>query len=216
MARLSVKPQHVAFVSQPWNQFQPPVEAGSIAIWTDQVARLLKKKYDVTVYAKRAEQRHKVHFDDHLIRYRFLSLRQDLRLHRSLKKYRVDQRGCLPIFASRSAFLFYSLKVAFDLRQAKIDLVHIHNLSQFVPIIRLLNPNIKIVLHMHCEWLSQLDPYYMAKRIKQCDLLLGCSDYISSCIRTRFKDCAVPVKTIANGVDPAVFKPEESSAALVM
>jgi glycosyltransferase involved in cell wall biosynthesis len=212
MLHVARQPPHIAFVNQPWNVFQPPVQSGSIAIWTDQVSRRLSPEYAVTVYAKNTPHQGALLSANHQIRYRFFSLRWDLQVHRGMKKLPVQRLGGLPLFASQSFFLFYALKVALDLRQSKIDLVHIHNLSNFVPIIRRLNPEIKIVLHMHCEWLSQLNPFHMEKRIRQCNLLLGCSQYIASLISLRFRGTRIPVKSIANGVAPTVFKPKAGAA----
>lgn len=209
---IHVTPQapRIAFVNQPWNAFQPPVQSGSIAIWTDQVSRCLSRKYALTVYARRVRPQASKLSADPLIRYRFFDMRSDLRLQRGLRATPVKRLGGLPSFASWWHYLIFALKIAIDLRHANIDLVHIHNLTQFVPIVRLLNPRIKIILHMHCEWLSQLDPRIMERRIRQCNLLLGCSHFIASRIRRCYPHSRVPVKTIANGVAPYIFKPGQN------
>jgi glycosyltransferase involved in cell wall biosynthesis len=97
--------------------------------------------------------------------------------------------------------LTHALQVAKDLRSQKCDVVHIHNFSQFVPIIRAFNPKIKIVLHMHCEWLTQLNPAMIKKRLMKTDLVIGCSEYITEKIRDRFPEFAQRCQTVFNGAD---------------
>jgi glycosyltransferase involved in cell wall biosynthesis len=95
------------------------------------------------------------------------------------------------------------------------DIIHIHNFSQFVPIVRTFNPRAKIVLHMHCEWLSQLNreavqqhPHSgIAKRIERADLIIGCSNHITNKIRDRFPSLAARCQTVYNGVDTTHFVP---------
>jgi glycosyltransferase involved in cell wall biosynthesis len=74
-----------------------------------------------------------------------------------------------------------------------------------VPIIRAFNPDIKIVMHMQCEWLTQLDPAMIARRLQQADLVIGCSDYIVDKIRKRFPQFADRCHIVYNGVDTNYF-----------
>ena len=71
-----------------------------------------------------------------------------------------------PFFSSNFVALEYILPIALDLRRNQVDIVHLQNFSQFVPIIRAFNPRIKIVLHMRCEWLSLLDREMIEPRIQ--------------------------------------------------
>jgi hypothetical protein len=47
-----------------------------------------------------------------------------------------------------------------------------------VPAIRTLNPNAKIVLHLHAEWFSQNDRATLARRLRDVDLVTTFSDYV--------------------------------------
>ncbi len=146
----------VAFVSQPWNKVVPPVESGSLAIWNYQVARRLSEFCDVAIYARSADTQK--HAEDHEgVHYRYIPTPLDARLLRLLGLSSRLRRSTRPYFSGGLYYIEYILRVSQDLRRMKYDLVHIWNLSQFVPIVRALNPGIKIVLHMQCEWLSQLD-----------------------------------------------------------
>jgi glycosyltransferase involved in cell wall biosynthesis len=117
----------------------------------------------------------------------------------------VQARRKRPYFASIFNDFTYSLKVAKDLQTEKCDIVHIHEESEFISIIRALNPRIRIVLHMHCEWLSQLDHNMIEHRIRKADLILGCSRYITDKIRQSFPSLAGRCQTLYNGVDLATF-----------
>ena len=213
MIHVPEQPVRIAFVNQPWNRFQSPVQSGSIAIWTDQVTQRLARKYAVTTYARKTRPLTPEPSRSSCIRSRFFDVRSDLRVLRGMQALPVERLGRLPLFASYWFYGVFALKVAADLRRTRSELVHVHNLSQFVPYIRRLNPHIIIVLHMHCEWLSQLNARQMARRIRQCNLLLGCSNYIASRIRLRFPDSPVPVKALHNGVATKVFKPRKNAPA---
>lgn len=190
----------VAFINQPWNQVVSPMESDSVAIWSHQVARRLSDFCNVTIYACSADtQTHAEHQEG--IDYRYIPTSLDQRLLRLRNLSARLRRSTRPSFSGGLYYLAYILRVAQDLRRTKCDLVHIPNLSQFVPIVRAFNPGLKIVLHMHCEWLSQLDPKLIARRVRRTDLVVGCSEYITEKIRQRFPRYASRCRTVYNGVD---------------
>jgi spore coat protein SA len=92
------------------------------------------------------------------------------------------------------------LQVARDLRRRGCDVVHVHNFSQFVPVIRRYNPGVKVVLHMHCEWLSQLPRELLAPRLAQTAAVVGCSDHVTALARDRFPEAPCRFETVPNGV----------------
>jgi glycosyltransferase involved in cell wall biosynthesis len=92
-----------------------------------------------------------------------------------------------------------------DLSRQDCDIVHIVNYSQFVPIIRARLPMTRIVLHMHCQWLEQLDAAVIERRINAADLVLGCSNFIAAGVRRRFPSLAHRCDHIFNGADIALF-----------
>jgi glycosyltransferase involved in cell wall biosynthesis len=102
-------------------------------------------------------------------------------------------------------------RLALDLKKSGVDIVHLHNFTQFIPVIRAVNPGIKIVLHMHSEWLSQLDNSVMRERIKYADLILSCSEFITDRTRRAFPEAAYKCKTLYNGVDVSQFTAETYS-----
>src|SRR5208282_2250619 len=107
--------------------------------------------------------------------------------------------------ASSLYHMAYAYELARDLRHQECDVVHVANYSQFVPIIRRFNPKIRIVLHMHCNWLTQIDADILNSRLEQADLILGCSQHITRRIRERFPRVADRCETIYNGVSQSFF-----------
>jgi len=194
----------VAFLSQPFNIISPHDQRGSIEIWTHEVTRRLARHCDVIVYSKKADTQ-KAFERYQGVQYRRISATTDEKFVYMLSA--VDRRLLRfcnfkhPFFASSLYYLMYALKVAKDLESQKCDIVHIQNFSQFVPIIRTFNPKIKIVLHMRCEWLTQLDRAMIQSRLREVDLVIGCSHYITEKIRRRFPQFAKRCQTVLNGVD---------------
>ena len=72
--------------------------------------------------------------------------------------------------------------------------------SHFIPVIRALNPHAMLVLHMHCEWLSQLDPAIIGPRLQKVDLIVSCSDHVTALVRESFPALAERCITVHNGV----------------
>jgi glycosyltransferase involved in cell wall biosynthesis len=196
----------IAFFHQPIGTISLRNRNAAIEIWTYETARRLAKHHDVIVYAKKPRHQKKTEFNQG-VQYRripafvdegFYFLSRIMKL--SWGFYKIKR----PLFASSLYYLTHALRVAKDLKLQKCDIVHIHNFSQFVPLIRAFNPKIKIVLHMHCEWLTQLDPTMIKKRLKKTDLIIGCSEYITEKIRCRFPEFAQRCQTVFNGADVTV------------
>ncbi|MCB0209170.1 MAG: glycosyltransferase family 4 protein [Anaerolineae bacterium] len=193
----------IAFISQPWDDIIPPVQGGSLGIWTYQVARRCTDWADIVVYSRQAPSQAAVQVHEQIEYRRVPTTIEDT----VIKPLKISERvvGHLnpkrPFFSSSFYYLGYGLQIAKDLRRQPCDVIHIFNFSQFVPILKAANPHAKIVLHMHCEWLTQLDPKRIASRLEKVDLILGCSDYITQKIREQYPQFADRCATVYNGVD---------------
>jgi glycosyltransferase involved in cell wall biosynthesis len=197
----------IALVNQPWDTIIPPVQAGSIPIWNYEVARRLVRSSQVIIYSRKNRGQQSIEISEN-VEYRRVSIAGN-RWFNALSKS-ISQLNRKSLYFASSLYGFsYALMVALDLRKQGCDLVHIPNFSQFVPIIRAFNPKIKIVLHMHCEWLNQLDYNLLTKRLAKVDLIIGCSDYITEKIKHRFPQFAARCQTVFNGVDIQVFNPTD-------
>jgi len=202
----------VESISLPWIN-----QNGSIEIWNYNIAKYLVKYCDVIVYAKRKRNQKKIEVDQGVI-YKRISSDID-RLFTFFTKITGKFFPSLSlIYAKRPYFssifynLFYAIKMAKDIRTENCDIVHIHNLSQFVSVIKVFNPNIKIILHMHCQWLTQLDKEMIKKRLIQTTYIVGCSKDITEKIQQAFPQFSNHCITIYNGVNVDYFLPKNNDA----
>lgn len=178
-----------------------PLDSGfrsSISIVTLELAKRLAQDYDVSVYAGSGKDERPA---PEGIRVRRLPARPDQFLRRLTGRLTALYSLKRPFFSSPLYYPLYMTRLALDLRKGGFDIVHLHNFTQFIPVIRALNPGIKIVLHMHSEWLSQLDNNVMRERVKYADLILSCSEFITARTRKAFPEAAYKCRTLYNGVD---------------
>lgn len=193
----------IAFVSQPVDGVLPPRQS-SVGIWTWEVARRLAGRDEVTVYARRDDALGQAVTRDG-VTVRPVPLTADYRLMGYMKRLRLARRR-RPWFASALCHAGYALRVAWAARADAADVIHVHNYSQFVPVLRALNPRASIVLHMHCEWLTQVPRDLVERRLAQADLVLGCSGYVAERIRRAYPEVAGRCRALPNGVDVHRFE----------
>lgn len=208
MDRQTQSKRKIAFISQPWNDVSPTREAGSIVVWTGNVARQLAHTCDVTVFAPLhpGQREHETHEGVHYHRINMKHDRRLLKLARHAFRFEDPHR---PLVASRIYFPTYAMQIARHLRKEHFDTVHIHNLTQYVPIVHLICPNIQIALHMHCLWLTQQHRPTMTHRVQRADIILGCSQEIVTLARQAFPDAASRCHSLLNGVDTNRFAPSD-------
>lgn len=137
----------IAFISQPWSFARPIIGCDSLGIWTYQVARRLNNSTQVLYYGLRDNSYPPV-YQESGIEYHGISSTFDklLKVFRLLDRWKITDPK-RPFFASRWYGLGYIYQVAKSLQQEQCDLIHIHNFSQFAPIIKAFNPHSKIILH---------------------------------------------------------------------
>jgi glycosyltransferase involved in cell wall biosynthesis len=114
-----------------------------------------------------------------------------------------------PQYSSIFYNLGYILQAAWQARRWRSDIIHVHNFSQFVPAIRLLNPAASIVLHMNCEWLSQHEHAMIGRRVKKADAIICCSNHVKEELLERFPECRAKSHVVFNGVNIEHFLPGE-------
>jgi spore coat protein SA len=180
----------------------PPSE--SISIWTQAVARRLVPENAVLVWARDEEATQRV-VHDQGIEYRLLRGRGDYRALKTLE--RLPRRPSRPVFASPLYYPAYHAALLRDVRRTRPDVVHVHNFSQLVPLVRTAHRGGGIVLHMHCEWLNQFDRDLIGRRLRRADLILGDSDYVTGRIRRAFPELGSRCHRVYEGVDVDAFVP---------
>ena len=193
----------IAFVHQPQNIVVPPVnQADGVALWTDRMARGLRKDHSIVCYSRRGPSQPESSVL-HGIEYRRVGWGYDryLRVGRAL-----DELGLLPpqrsFFGSSLYFCHYGQRIATDLQSFGAELVHVQNFSQFVPCIKRRNPRAKVVLHMHANWLVELDRRWLRPRLEAADAIVCCSGYYANGIRVAWPEFASRVHVVYNGAAP--------------
>jgi glycosyltransferase involved in cell wall biosynthesis len=203
----------IAFIFMPINEIRPPVSSTGVAVSvdliTDEIARRVAPLHNVIAYCARGDGQQKVEkFDG--VEYRRVSTWLDNRLIHHQKIMRlVDvagwRNGPQPLINTELWYRQFISGVIADPSLRDCDIVHIMNISQFVPIIRTRLPKTRIVLHMQAQWLEQLDEAMIKRRINAADLVLGCSEFIAAGVRRRFPSLAQRCGHIYNGADIALF-----------
>jgi spore coat protein SA len=204
------RPLTVAFVHQPWSIVEPPVRVNdSIARVTDEVARcLVDRRCDVICYSRQGK--HQPERQTHAgVKYHRVPVSIDRWVKKSfdILSERGWENSKRPFYSSKWCYRKFFSRVAEDLRHQNPDIVHLHNFSQFIPVVRQACPNTKIVIHMHCEWLNRLDPALIGPRLAQADMVVGVSEYITDLVRKAFPAYAGKCQTVYNGVDIDKFHP---------
>jgi glycosyltransferase involved in cell wall biosynthesis len=203
----------IALIFGPINEIRPPVSLNGMCVSgdlvMDEIARHLARSHDVIAYCARGEGQQKVERYDG-VEYRRVSISLDrwfLRLQRKFTRLVdfIGWEGAQPIFTSALWHRQFIGKIAADLSDQECDVVHIINFLQFVPVIRARLPKARIVLHMHCQWLEQLDTEIVEPRINAADFVLGCSNFIAVGARRRFPSLAQRCGHVYNGADIALF-----------
>ena len=198
----------------------------SIEIITYELAQHIAPICDIIVYAKKGRYQKEFEYDRG-VQYRrisvvadewhtFVSLALDrlekysfmYSLSRIIRQFFFFRNVKRPFFASPWFYHSYTYRVAKSLQREGCDIVHIHNFSQIVPIVRAFNPKIKIVLHMHCEWLTQLDKGMIQSRLERADLIIGVSDFITKKIKNYYPMFAGRCRTLLNAADIHTRKEE--------
>jgi len=176
----------IIFVTQPWDGIGL---GSSIGIVTCNLIKQFKQTKDIYIFCKGGTVPEEYH--SFTLKYIYVSLFTDNILQKFslfLRKSGIISSKKKPIYISSINYFFYALKAAIFIRFNNINIVHIHNYSQFVSVIRYLNPGTKIILHMHCEWLSLNKSKTIKKRIKDTDIVFGCSKYISDKIAENYPE----------------------------
>jgi glycosyltransferase involved in cell wall biosynthesis len=197
----------IAFVNQPIDTILPPYQT-SVGACTYGAANSLAKFCEVVAYGTR--DRHKdfpPYFRKQDVHFRFLSVpRLDRLAAKAKAKYCKIFPLCSPNSSSEWPFRTFARQVGQDLRLQACDVIQVQQCSQYIPVIRALNPSAKIVLQLHAEWFSQNRPRILEKRLHHVDLVTTVSDYITEKTRRQFPIIADRCQTIYNAVDVAEFR----------
>ncbi len=159
----------IAFVTYPTAAILPPYH-GSMGATIYAIARDLAKTCDVVVYGLADSQLGAESGNYDGVDYRFVpSSRSDRLISKARKGVLRVVPLTTPISTSTALFPSFGRKVAADLAKQDCDVIHVQHCTQYVPEIRRLNPDAKVVLHIHTEWFSQSNFALLARRIRGLD-----------------------------------------------
>ena len=198
----------IAIVCQPWDNVAPQ-SGSSIVIIAYQLARRLASNSYVTIYGRRGPGQKQSEIDGNTIEFKRLRI---LQIPQGFIEMSLGIIACY--IKKRNNYMFsyfyhpfYALRVALSIRASKCDTVIVHNFLQFASIIKLFNPSANICLSMHCEWLTQFATPANERRLRKVDLIIGCSDYVTKKVSSRFPAVAARCYTGYDGVDTDRFCP---------
>ncbi|NOX57984.1 MAG: glycosyltransferase family 4 protein [Planctomycetes bacterium] len=199
----------VAFVNHPWDSIDVTDLSGSLPIWTFEVARRLTRVDAVSIYARLRDGQPETESHDHLTLRRIRTPLDPLS-HKLLRRVPFVWHARQPLFASRMFHTTFIKQVAASLSENPCDVVHIHNFVQYAPMVRRALPRAKIVLHMHCEWLSQLDARCVVKHLDSVDAVFACSQYLIDQFLAKHPQFASICHCVYNGVNTNEFSPHRT------
>ncbi|HJR59545.1 MAG TPA: glycosyltransferase family 4 protein [Vicinamibacterales bacterium] len=203
----------VAIVSQPFDLVYPPDVDSSVPLQTVHLSReLVSRGFQVVVYAPRKNAA-VLHANVDGVAYRYLSERGSgfmNRLFAGIFKMLPWRR--IPFHASVLSELRYTVELAIRIRAQKAKIIHVHSFTNFVPVIRIVNRRARFVLHMHSEWVCQMDAKIMGRRVAMTHLLVACSTHFADVVRRAFPASAPRLRVLFNGVDTDFFSPAEQPA----
>ncbi len=204
----------IAFVNQPIDTIIPPNQ-NSVGACTYWVARPLAQSAEVLVYGLTDNHGNPAPVAaESGIDFRFFpATRMDKWLFGMLKKFAKVFPRSAPISTSGWLFPDYGRQVAADLKKQGCDVIHLQHCSQYAPVIRALNPDAKIVLHLHSEWFSQSKPRELANRLRAVDLVTTVGDYVTDKTKHTFPLVADRCETTYNGIDAREFVKENDYSA---
>ena len=209
----------IAIVSQGLGRIVPPKAHGSIATWSYQVARRLSRDHEVLAieFGEKPFGASRILHEG--VTYVYLPTAVNKVLNVAFERlnpwwrrlWTSQARVRRPAYTSTFHNLGFTLQAAWLARRWRCDVIHVHNFSQFVPLMRMLNPSARIVLHMNCEWLSQHDVGMIGRRLESTDVVAGCSGHIVKRVLTRFPQLADKCQVVFNGADVEHFTPRIES-----
>jgi glycosyltransferase involved in cell wall biosynthesis len=190
----------IAFVSQALDSVLPPKQ-NSVGIWTYQTALRLAPRHEVLVVSRGGKglptrsERDGIRFD-------FVPVLPGRLWDAAGRARRALLRGT-QFFARPYYRAEYVAQCIRRLRAFNPDVIHIHNFVNHIPAFRRSFPDAVLVIHMHCDWLVELDREETARSLGAADIVVGCSDHVAQSARRRFPELDLRFANLPNGVGPA-------------
>ena len=211
---MTARTRRLAIVGHPWDTVVAQ-STSSIVIIAYQLARHLPPHWRLTLYGRHRPGQKRREADGENIEFKRFSVRHrpPALLETLLGILACYMKSRIYYHMSYLYHTIYALKVALSIRASKYDVVIVNNFPQFASIIRMFNPSATICLSMHCEWLSQFALARTERRLRDLDLIIGCSEYITEAVRKCYPAIAARCHTVHDGVDTNLFCPAPDRSA---
>ncbi|MCR4337152.1 MAG: glycosyltransferase family 4 protein [Candidatus Omnitrophica bacterium] len=179
----------------------PPVQGGAVENWIYQVAKTLaqQRHYVLSLSIKAPEFSAKDYPDG--VDYRFYKKGLLGKILLCTYKLPFKKEG------SRFYFIPYSFWAAWQARRAKVQIIHILSRPQFAFMIKLLNPQAKIILHLQNR--SVVEPggkLFKKKLFDRMDRIICCSHSLKEEILSLYPYLQNKTVVIYNGIDTNTFQ----------
>jgi glycosyltransferase involved in cell wall biosynthesis len=139
------------------------------------------------------------------VRYRRFSTRWDGLFLRGFRFVRNAEDIQRPLFSSDLWYPSYAVRVALDLQKQGCDIAHVYYYPQYANLIKRLNPGLRVILHMHGEWLTQVRFTNLYARLRKIDLIISCADLVTKSICVMFPEVARRCRTVPMGLSAEAF-----------
>ena len=206
---------HIGLAYSHWHLDSPPMQrSDAMSIIGYEHSRRLAREATVTLYrpGSISEPARAVHEG---VTYRRVGstidsvLNLGLRARQRLLKATGRFNPARPMVASRLSSAGYATTVALDSRVRGCDILHLYIYHQHVPLIRRLNPGVKLILNVHDHAQLQHDRARTRRDLNQVDLIVSASRFMSESVAAAYPEVADRCVTIHNAVDADQFEPSE-------
>jgi glycosyltransferase involved in cell wall biosynthesis len=191
----------VGLIAQPLDGVLPPRQ-NSVGLISFNTAIELARHLDVCLLFRRRQDV----VEPDLLNFRCVPISSPLDDHVAgfISRYpRWAERLCIRHLADDHPF--YARAVAKALTDHSCTVAHVMNYWQWCRSLH--TSNRAVVLEMHSEWLSQMDPKRVRRQLEATDAVVGVSDHIMQLFRRAHPGYRGRTATVYNGVDTDMFVP---------
>ncbi len=212
---------NLAFIDQPISRVvlpedDQPFRGGSISLWGYHISRhCAAAEHNVYAYSRQYNDV-RLSKDIEGVHYEIMSdmgderrISIDKRLKPIKNLFGLGKNPRKPYYFAPWFYRNFALQVAKHLQETKCDIAQITNFPHLIPILREYNPTTKIILHMQCEWVKQMEESLIRPGLDQCDMITGCSQWVIDKIVERFPEYQNKSFNLHNGVDTDYFVPTD-------
>jgi glycosyltransferase involved in cell wall biosynthesis len=193
---------HVAFVSQPRDAVRASGrQSGSVTIVLAEIVKALGGRIRPTVIApamagQRPTEMSAEGYPIHRVAAGNRNLEKALEL--------LDPRP-LPRLMTSDYYRGYFQRAAEALVPLRPDIVHVMTSAAAGPLFRHALPDVPLVLHLHDDMLTRIDPSLAADQIAPFAAVVTCSRWLAETLRAHVPMHADRIWPVGNGIDPALF-----------